>query len=179
MNNQTIADIYAANDKVRKQLKNTVSDLTDENASVLPEGEKWSIAHLVEHIATVENGMAKISAKLLKQAQAVGKQADGSAKLSETFAQKAAGIRDQKLEAPEMVRPTGNKTIAESLAKMEENRRILEELRPLFESVECSDFTFPHPAFGELTAHEWLTLIGGHEARHLRQLENMLAKAKQ
>ncbi len=176
---KTIAEIYAANDKVREQLKNIVSDLTDEQTSVLPEGEKWTIAHLVEHIATVENGMAKISAKLLKQAQAAGKQSDGAANLSENFAQKAAAARDQKLEAPGMVRPTGNQTIAESLAKMEENRRMLEELRPLFESVECSDFTFPHPAFGALTAHEWLTLIGGHEARHLRQLENMMAKTKQ
>ncbi len=177
---KTIAEIYAANDKVREQLKNTVSELTNEQTSFLPEGEKWTIAHLIEHIATVENGMAKISAKLLRQAQAVGKQADGMAKLSENFARKAAEARDQKLEAPEIVRPTGNQTIAESLAKMEENRRMLAELRPLFESVECSDFTFPHPAFGELTAHEWLTLVGGHEARHLRQLENMMAKkAKQ
>jgi len=176
---KTIAEIYVANDKVREQLKNIVSDLTDKQTSVLPEGEKWTIAHFIEHIAIVENGMAKISAKLLRQAQAVGKQADGTAKLSESFAQKAAGIRDQKLEAPEIVRPTGNQTIAESLAKMEENRRMLEELRPLFESVECSDFTFPHPALGALTAHEWLTLIGGHEARHLRQLENLMAKAKQ
>ena len=176
---KTIADIYAANDKVREQLKNTVSDLTDEQSSTLPDGEKWTIAHFIEHIAIVENGMAKISAKLLTQAKAVGKQSDGTAKLSESFAQKATEIRDQKLEAPEIVRPTGNQTIAESLKQMEENRRMLEELRPLFESVECSDFTFPHPAFGALTAHEWLTLIGGHEARHLRQLENVMAKAKQ
>ncbi len=176
---KTIAEIYAANDKVREQLKNTVLDLTDEQTSFLPDGEKWTIAHFIEHIAIVENGMAKISAKLLRQGQAVGKQSDGTAKLSENFAQKAAEARDQKLEAPEIVRPTGNQTITESLAKMEENRQMLEELRPLFESVECSDFTFPHPAFGELTAHEWLTLIGGHEARHLRQLENIMAKAKQ
>lgn len=179
MINKTIADIYEANAKIREQLINSISGLTDEQATVLPEGEKWTIAHFVEHIAIVENGMAKISAKLLKQAQAVGTQSDGTAKLSENFAQKAAAARDMKLEAPEMVRPTGTQTITESLAKMEENRRILEDLRPLFESVECSDFTFPHPAFGELTAHEWLTLIGGHEARHLRQLENAIAKAKQ
>ena len=176
MSNRTIADVYAANDKVREQLKQMVENLPDEKANVTPEGEKWSIAHLVEHISIVEEGMSKISAKLLTQAQAAGKTSDGSAILSENFATKAAGARDMKLEAPERVRPTGNQTIAESLAKMEENRKRLKELRPLFESVECSDFTFPHPAFGELTAHEWLTLIGGHEARHLRQLKSMLDK---
>lgn len=176
MNNTTIADVYAANDKVREQFKQMIENLPDDKEKVIPEGEKWSIAHLVEHISLVEEGMSKISAKLLMQAQAAGKTSDGSAKLTENFAAQAAKARDLKLEAPEFVRPKGEQTIAESLAKMEENRKRLEDLRPLFESVECSDFTFPHPAFGELTAHEWLTLIGGHEARHLRQLKTMLDK---
>ena len=176
MSNKTIADVYAANDKVRDQFKQMIENLPDDKANITPEGEKWSIAHLVEHISIVEEGMSKISAKLLTRAQAAGKISDGSAKLSENFTAKAAGARDMKLEAPERVRPTGNQTIAESLTRMEENRQRLEELRPLFESVECSDFTFPHPAFGELNAHEWLTLIGGHEARHLRQLKTILEK---
>lgn len=174
MNKQTIADIYATNDKIREQLKQTIENLPDEKANFLPEGEKWSIAHLVEHIAIVEEGMSKISAKLLTQAQAAGKKADGTANLTANFATKAAEARTQKLEAPEQVRPTGERTIAESLARMEENRKHLEQLRPLFESVECSDFTFPHPFMGDLNANEWLTLIGGHEARHLKQLENWL-----
>ena len=112
----------------------------------------------------------------MNEAQAAGKTADGAAHLSENFQTKAAEAQQLKLEAPERVRPTGTRTIAESLAKMEENRKILEDLRPLFETVECSDFKFPHPFMGDLTAHEWLTLIGGHEARHLRQIGKMLEK---
>ncbi|CAN5175175.1 hypothetical protein BH20ACI1_BH20ACI1_25360 [soil metagenome] len=178
MNKQTIADIYATNDKVREQLKQMIENLPAEKANFSPEGEKWSIAHLVEHISIVEEGMSKISAKLLTQAQTAGKKADGTANLTANFAAKAAEARDLKLEAPEQVRPTGKQTIAESLARMEENRKRLDQLRPLFESVECSDFTFPHPFMGELNANEWLTLIGGHEARHLRQLENWLEKVQ-
>lgn len=178
MNSRTITDIYATNDKVREQLKQMIENLPAQKANFSPEGEKWSIAHLVEHISIVEEGMSKISAKLLTQAQTAGKKADGTANLTANFATKAAEARTRKLEAPEMVRPTGKQTIAESLARMEENRKRLEELRPLFESVECSDFTFPHPFMGDLNANEWLTLIGGHEARHLNQLENWLEKAK-
>jgi hypothetical protein len=74
------------------------------------------------------------------------------------------------------VRPTGNQTIKESLQKMDEAREELEKLRPLFESVECSDYKFPHPFMGDLTAHEWLALIGGHEARHLKQIKNRVVK---
>ncbi|MBA2495113.1 MAG: DinB family protein [Acidobacteria bacterium] len=178
MNNQTITDIYATNDKVREQFKQMIVDLPDKQANFLPEGEKWSIAQLVEHISIVEEGMAKISAKLLTQAQATGKKSDGRANLTENFVTKAIEARSQKFEAPDMVRPSGKQTIAESLAKMEENRKRLKELRPLFESVECSDFKFPHPFMGELNASEWLALIGGHEARHLRQIESILKKAE-
>jgi len=126
----------------------------------------------------VQNGMTKISAKLLTQAQAAGVTSDGAAKLSENFAAKAAEAAAVKLEAPDRVRPTGNQSVEESLKKMDETRVELEKLRPLFESVECSDYKFPHPFMGDLTAHEWLALVGGHEARHLRQIENRLAKAE-
>ncbi|MDQ3750850.1 MAG: DinB family protein [Acidobacteriota bacterium] len=176
MNNQTINDVYENNDKIRENTKKLVADLTDEQIAFLPENEKWTIAHIIEHIAIIQDGMAKISAKLLTQAQAAGKTADGAARLSENFVQKAAEAKTLKFQAPDMVHPTGNQTIEESLRKMDETREKLEKLRPLFKSVECSDFKFPHPFMGELTAHEWLTLVGGHEARHLRQIENILQK---
>jgi uncharacterized damage-inducible protein DinB len=173
----TINEIYANNDAIREHTKQLVANLTDEQAAHLPENEKWTIAHIVEHIAIVQDGMTKISAKLLNEAQSAGKTSDGSAKLSENFMQKAAEAKALKLEAPERVRPSGNQTIAESLQKMDENRQRLEELRPLFESVDCSEAKFPHPFMGDLTATEWLTLVGGHEARHVRQIENILEKA--
>ena len=60
--------------------------------------------------------------------------------------------------------------------KLDETRKSLEDLRPMFESVECSEFKFPHPFFGDLTAHEWLALVGGHELRHTQQIERILAQ---
>jgi uncharacterized damage-inducible protein DinB len=174
MNSQTIGDIYAKNAEIHAKTKQLVAALTDEQKTSLPEGEKWTIAEIVEHIAIVQDGMTRISAKLLNQAKAAGKTSDGSARLSQNFAAKAVEAQKLKFEAPDRVRPTGNQSIEESLKKMEETHRTLEDLRPLFESIECSDFKFPHPFMGDLTAHEWLALIGGHEARHLQQIENML-----
>jgi uncharacterized damage-inducible protein DinB len=176
MNYRNIAEIYDANDKIRENLKMTVEGLTDEQAGITPGGEKWSLAQLVEHIAIVEDGMTRICAKLLSAAQAENKKSDGTAKISENFLTKAAESVNLKLEAPERVRPTGTKTVAESLAKMEENRATLKKLRPLFETVEGTEHKFPHPSFGDLTAHEWLALIGGHEMRHTKQIKNLLEK---
>ncbi len=178
MNYQTIDEIYAANGKIYEKLKQLVSNLSDEQANFLPEDEKWTVAKIVEHISMVENGMMRICAKLLKEAQEKGETSDGKANITPDFLQKISGARDQKFDAPERVHPEGNQTIAESLDKMDENHKTLEEMRPLFESVGCSEFKFPHPAFGPLNANEWLALLGGHEMRHSQQIKNLLEKVK-
>ena len=174
MNYQNISEIYAANDKIREKLKATVGNLTDKQLSLLAEKGDWTIKNIVEHIAIVQEGMMRISAKLLTEAKAKGAAANGAAKISEDFLQKASEGQTLKFEAPDRVRPSGTQTIAESFAKLDETRKSLEDLRPLFESVECSDFKFPHPFFGDLTAHEWLALVGGHEFRHTKQIEKNL-----
>ena len=61
---------------------------------------------------------------------------------------------------------------------MEETQEKFEELKPMFESVECSEVKFPHPAFGDMTAHEWLALRGGHEARHIRLVRALQRDSK-
>jgi uncharacterized damage-inducible protein DinB len=176
MQYQNIGEIYAANDNIREKLISIVGNLTDEQANELPEGEKWTLAALVEHIAIVEDGMTRICGKLLAQAQSENKTADGAAKLSNGFLKGIAGLGDRKVEAPERVHPTGTQTISESIKKMEQNRINLNELRPTFEEFDSSAHTFPHPAFGELTACDWLALVGGHEGRHIKQIYKLLEK---
>ena len=175
MKYQTIEEVYAANDKIRARLLETIEGISDEQANALPEGEKWTIAQIVEHIGIVQEGMSRISAKLLNEAKENGKSSEGRVLIGDDFSQKAAGAREQKFEAPDRVRPTGNQTIAESIEKLEESRQRLKELRPLFETVDCSEQKFPHPAFGDLTAHEWLALVGGHEFRHIEQIKRLLS----
>ncbi len=178
MNYQTIEEIYAANDKIRERLNAVLEGISEETANALPEDEKWSIAKIVEHLSMVESGMMKICSKLLSAAKESGATAGGEARITGEFLQKLGGVKDVKVEAPEMVVPSGQKSIAESLAVMKENRVKLNEMRNLFDSVGCADFTFPHPAFGKLNSNEWLALIGGHEARHTAQIERLLAKIK-
>ena len=172
---ETIADIYEGNAKVRQRLKDLVSPLTAEQGSTAREGENWTIAEIVEHIAIVDEGTLKICAKLLKKAEAAGQAADAGVKISEGFMQKSREIAVMKVEAPDFVKPTGERSIADSIAKLDENSERASELRSKFETVDGSSFKFPHPFFGEITAHEWLALKGGHELRHLKQIERLLA----
>ena len=176
MKYETTEDIYNSNNKVRSRLKEVVSSLSEEQMSALPDGEKWTVAQIVEHISMVDESAMKICAKLLKKAQDAGKISDGSVVISDNFLQKGSEVAQLKLNAPDVVQPTAGKTIPESIAKLDENTEQLEQLRALFESVDGTDIKFPHPFFGEISAQEWLALKGGHEMRHIKQIEKVLAK---
>jgi hypothetical protein len=103
----------------------------------------------------------------------------GKANLSETFAERTILLGDRrkrKVEAPERVLPTGKLSIVESFAKMAESLEILNQLRNGLETIDTQKLTFPHPFFGELSATEWLVLNGGHEFRHIDQIDEILSK---
>lgn len=179
MTYETIADIYSAREKVRVVLTDTVSSISLDEAIALPDGEKWSIQHLVEHLAMVDNGISRICAKLVEEAKAIGKPSDGAVKTSTTFNEKAAVVDTVKVEAPERVQPTGNVTIAEALERMNANQAAYDAMRSDLESCDVSDPKFPHPYFGDITAIEWLIVTVGHEDRHTKQIQGLLEKIRQ
>lgn len=177
MRREMIDTIYAENRKIREQFIRTIDSISDHELQATPDGEKWPITHIVEHVATVEEGMSKICRKLLREAEAAGAKAHGSPRPSEDFLSRASDT-SAKLEAPERVRPSGDKPVADSLFRMEENRKKLDEIRPMFDTWDCENFKFPHPFFGDMSAIEWLSLIGGHEERHLKQIEKLLERMR-
>lgn len=181
MNYQTIAEIYEANARIREKLKAVIAGLSEEQAELRLNETDWTIREIVEHLSIVENGMAKIAAKLLHKAAEENIPNDSSAHISGEFLTKASSIanrREVKTQAPDRVTPSGTLTISESLAKMEENAQILEQIRDGLEKIDTRKHKFPHPFLGDLNATEWLALLGGHEFRHIDQIEEILSSQK-
>lgn len=178
MNYQTIGEICEANAKIRRKLKAVIENLSEEQINSRLNESGWTIGEIVEHIAIVESGMAKICSRLLQKAGEENIPNDGSANISAEFIEKAALIanrRERKAQAPEIVLPSGSLSIADSLAKMEETSKLLEQVRTGLETVNTQKYRFPHPFFGDLSATEWFALIGGHEFRHIDQIEEILS----
>lgn len=175
MNHATLDEAYAANDAVRAKLKETVAALSEEQLDARPDGEKWSVKQIVEHVAIVGDGVFRICSKLLSKAEQAGRPTNGFA-MSAAFLEKASGSADTKLEAPEIVHPAAGSSIADSLAKLDATTENLRTLREKFEKFDGSEPKFPHPYFGDLSAQEWFVLGGAHEGRHLRQIRRILEK---
>ena len=173
---RSIDEISEHNDRVHAELVQTLGGVSDQQASTLVDGEKWTIAQLVEHIATVDEGASKICYRLLSQARETAMPASDAITISGEFKSRSADLIAKKVEAPERVRPTGNFSISQSLARMDENRLKLREIRPLLETYDSEAAKFPHPFLGELSAVEWLIMKGGHEERHTGQIKRILEK---
>lgn len=172
---RSIDDLYRSNEKIHEKFRTVVTAIADEHAAALPDGEKWSVAQIVEHVSIVEGGILRICSKLLGEAEAAGQANGGELDFAE-FMRKVEGSADTKLEAPERVHPVNGRSIAESLDSMKESGKAFDGLREKFEMFDGNAFKFPHPYFGDLSAVEWLALSGGHKARHLAQIKRVVEK---
>ena len=171
---KTVEDVFKENGRVRNELVGLVSRLSHEEADTRTEDGKWTVAGIVEHLANSTEGMAKISIRLMRKAAERGVESDGTFELSDGFAERVETIDDEKFEAPSMVQPSGSAPIDDSLFRLAESSRFLLSMKEDFLRTGGNEFTFPHPIFGPMTAHDWLALIGGHEARHLQQIKRTL-----
>lgn len=174
----SIADIYAENDRIRDKLLGLLDGLIDDQLTqAVPDG-RWSIAQIVEHLALVEKGSVSICERLLAKSRNTGMVSTGPISVSDSFMERSVEIASMKVQAPEIVQPNRSQSIDVSVAQMKENRKRLNDLRPLFEAYDGNQLKFRHPFFGEITAVEWLVLIGGHEARHLKQIQTLIESNK-
>jgi hypothetical protein len=176
MSSRSIDEVYEKNAAIGEQMKALLSSMDKGKLDALPKGEKWTIANIAEHVSMVEAGIVRICEKLLSKAESENQPSEGAIALSESFGQKAAEIAKIKLEAPEYVHPSGEKSIEEVMDKFAENQEKLLELKPMFEKFDSSGHRFPHPYLGNLSAGEWLILVGRHKMRHIKQMENLAGR---
>lgn len=191
---QSISDIYAANETVRRQITSRVETLGEAQQNFRPAEGCWSVAEIVEHLSMIEQSMVRLIGMLLNKAESASAETSSAPAGDETRDDAPAAttanatrpfkpfsldelvetIRDKKLTAPEQVRPGGQTPLADSLASLQRSRAIVESFRPRLEAADLEAATYAHPFFGDLNASQWLAFIGHHEARHLRQIESLL-----
>ena len=175
---RTVDDIFEAKQKIRNRLLDLVSSVSEDEAARPIDGQRWTPAQIVEHIAAVEEGSMRVCRKLLFKAQSDNDAGDGTATISTDFNSKAIEIDATKVDAPEIVQPKAGDTLAVSIGKLAETATRFEELKTLFRTLDGTKRKFPHPFFGEISAHEWLLLSGLHEMRHTDQLRRLLENKK-
>ena len=177
MNYTSVPQIFEVIDETRARLCRRVDGLSDEQAAARPHPDAWTAAEIVEHLSLIEGRLVKMLSMMLTKAESAGAGGNGAPVEMEPFSldEFIERARDEKYDAPEAVRPSGQVALSDSLEKMKRSREFLHGLRPRIEATDLSKVTYPHPAFGPLNFYRWLAFIGIHEERHLKQAEGLLS----
>lgn len=175
----SIADIYATADAVRKDTTEFADSTTAEESVVLAEGETWTLQSVFEHMSLVDDQILWVVEKLVAKAE---KAANGDAlppvAISSGFVATLNEFASSKLTAPDRVQPSGEVSIPDSVRRLEDSLLGLIALRESIEKTDLSQHHIPHPYLGNLTAPEWMVLRNGHEMRHVAQARAILGKIR-
>jgi uncharacterized damage-inducible protein DinB len=169
-----IADILAANEQAQERFIAVVSNLTEAQANFRPDENQWTIAEIVEHVSIVNDGLLRLTHKLLKEADSAPRPPKADLNLGHTTLDEN-GQQQGQFQAPDRVRPQGGARIEDSLAKMRASLAGLAEIQSRLEAVDLSEQMVPHPFLGPINAYQWMVLLGEHLDRHRGQIERVKA----
>ncbi|MDQ5981007.1 MAG: DinB family protein [Verrucomicrobiota bacterium] len=128
--------------------------------------EKWSVAQVLEHIASAEDMLMGLVTGQVMKAPPPAEGTDFKA--TDQLILKAIPDRSQKQSAPEPLIPTNRYgSSAEAVKHFGESRA--KTLALMKESNELRGHAFDSP-LGKLDAYQWLLFISAHTERHTKQI---------
>ncbi|HET9181287.1 MAG TPA: DinB family protein [Candidatus Angelobacter sp.] len=150
----------------RERFLSSFVDVTEQQAHVRPERDRWSVIETVEHLTMAEATMLKLLSRPRRPRPATAPNRE------EVFLSPGAD-RSRRLESPDGARPRGRfATLAEARAQFSSVRAgAIEFVRENSEDLRAFEVTHPHPAAGNVSLYELFVLIARHAERHAMQIE--------
>lgn len=156
-------------DTSRGVLTHAVDRVSADRRDQAPSAGRWSVAEVLEHLATVERGVGVLIRRAMTKAPAAdpGLIVDRAAILA-----RVAPLEDrsQQVDAPDRVRPTGAVTADAAWAALGDTRRALVETITATDDLDLHGISVPHGILGPLNLYEWMAFVGAHERRHAAQI---------
>lgn len=163
----------------RQRVLEVTKGLSEAQFRFKPAPDRWSIAENVEHIVIVQERVLGPIREQLTQAPPPAAGTD-TARVDSIVLEKIPD-RSMKAKAPAPIEPTGQCTLAETLARYSRNcERLVEYLETTPDlrehSLESKPLAFvTNGAFTTMDGYQWLLTVAGHDERHVRQIEEVKA----
>jgi len=157
----------------RDHLMGFCATLSPEEWNRRPNTGGWSAAEVLEHVAILEG---LVSARLTKTL-AEPSEADWRERtLDKDGTLHRAASRENKVQAPPVSHPKGQREPAQLLQEFNAAREVMIGLAK--NSVrELEQRTREHPLFGVCNGRQWLELCAHHTERHLQQMREITGRA--
>jgi hypothetical protein len=150
----------------KKNVLEATKGLSEAQWNFKPGPDRWSVAQVMEHIATAEDFIREMVVEKVMKAPA-----DASRDLKKTDEAVLAMIPDRshKAQAPEPLVPVNKYgSPAGSLKHFLEARATTEEF--LKNTPDLREHAADSPLGMKLDAYEWVLFIGAHSERHTKQI---------
>lgn len=169
-----LAEIMQYADERRAELEAAVSGLPYSRWVERPHVGQWSVAQVFDHLHISESGIARLVAKRIQRAKEAGLGPETSEESMLESLDTTRIVDGPKREAPEIVRPREDARAPEVLDALRRSRADLRAALREGDGLALGDVTATHPALGVINLYQWVLFIGHHEARHARQLREMV-----
>lgn len=159
----------------RKQLLDATAKATPAQWKFKPSPQVWSMADIAEHLALSEELLPKMAQTALQSPLNEEEKKTLSTRQKDETILKLVPQRDTKMQAPEMLVPSGRfksrDDVVDAFKKQRETninyiRETQDDLRGHFRA---------HPALGPLDAYQWYLLMAAHTERHVNQMKELMA----
>lgn len=158
----------------RDNFLKSVAGLSEKQWTFKPAPDRWSVAEVSEHITVSESVLLGLVQKQLMSSPAAPDKRDQVKGKDELILEKVPD-RSHKVQAPEILRPTGRWATEAEVVKTFETERAATMDYVRTTNDDLRDHFFDHPALGTLDGYQWLLLISAHSARHTAQIEEVKA----
>lgn len=157
----------------RAELLKEVEGLSQAQANWRPGDQDWSVAEILHHVTLGEISTGKLTAKLLREAEAAGNLAPYPPDLT-SFAPLPAPPPGPR-EAPPHIWPEKERPIAQLLAEMKSTRERSRQSIERLGSVDPRPLTWKHVFGMVLDLAQWWVLMVRHDRMHIEQIQAVKA----
>jgi uncharacterized damage-inducible protein DinB len=171
-----LAEIVRYADERRAELESAAERLPYARWSERPAADAWSVAHVFDHLHISESGIARLLTKRIARAKEAGlgpERSDESMMQSLDF---FPVIDGPKRQAPEVVVPRSDPRAPEVHEALRQSRADLHAALRSGDGLALGEVTATHPVLGVINVYQWVLFVGQHEARHTRQISEIVRR---
>jgi hypothetical protein len=174
-----IAELVAYLTSAAVHLKEAVDGVPRDMRGVRPAPGRWSVAEVLEHLALVETGIARLIAKRGAEGRAagVGPETETRTVLYTLDSQRVLDRRET-VAAHERVSPRGALDADAAWAAVVKAQAEVREAVIGVDGLALGEITYPHRTLGTLDLYQWIAFTATHEMRHIAQIREIAASLK-
>jgi hypothetical protein len=156
----------------RDDLRAAIAAVPAHRHAERPAQGRWSVDLIVEHLALVENSVARLLRARLRN---LPTDAAGAHQQTPRLDAQRVLDRTQRIAAIAVVDPKGGVAAVASLAALQRSRAELLEVAHAARGLDTSSIRVPHQMLGPLGFWQWIEFVGLHEGRHVAQIREVAA----